>query len=171
MPRTNSTNKAKGAMTMNDESSSIDESRLFIPALAGVYRALGPMAYAFVRVVMGLVLVPSGYDKVFQGGVNRIAAGNVAKLGLDNPLAWAWAVGGLEFFGAILLALGLFTRPIAFAMTVMMAVITFGVQFNAGFFWSSRGYEVALVWTAVLLAFALSGGGRYSLDHKLGREF
>jgi putative oxidoreductase len=155
----------------HDESGDVAAARLFIPGLAGIYRRLAPFSYAFVRVLLCAMLLPSGIDKVFYGGAARIAAGNVLKVGLEPPLAWAWAVGGLEFFGAILLAFGLFTRPIAFALALEMAAITFRVHFEAGFFWTAHGYEFALLLMLVFLAFAIGGGGRYSLDRRIGREF
>ena len=80
-------------------------------------------------------------------------------------------MGCLEFFGVILLVLGLFTRPVAFALAVQMAVITFLIQWTNGYFWMNRGYEFALLLMLVCIAFVIGGGGRYSLDRKLGREF
>jgi putative oxidoreductase len=156
---------------MIDETSAIDERRLIIPGLAGLYRRLAPLSYAFTRVVFAVIIIPSGYEKVFQGGVHRIAAGNVLKVGVEPPLLWAWAVGSLEFFGVILLALGLFTRPVAFALAIQMAVITFRIQFENGFFWTTRGYEFALLLTLACVAYLIGGGGRYSLDRVIGREF
>ncbi len=156
---------------MIDETGVIDEARLIVPGLAGLYRQLAPLGYAFARVVYGLLLLPSGFDKVFQGGVHRIAAGNILKIGFEPPLVWAWAVGSLEFFGAILLVLGLFTRPVAFALAIQMAVITFMIQLPNGYFWTSRGCEFALLLTLVCVAFIAGGGGRYSLDRIIGREF
>ena len=156
---------------MIDESSTIDERRLVFPGLAGLYRRLAPLGYLFTRVAFAVVILYSGWEKVFEGGVQRIAAGNVAKAGFSPPLAWAWAVGCLEFFGVILLVLGLFTRPVAFALAIQMAVITFLIQWNNGYFWTARGIEFALLLMLVCIAFVIGGGGRYSLDRKLGREF
>lgn len=156
---------------MIDESSDIDRRRLLIPGLAGLYGALGPLAYALVRVVIGLTILPGGIDKMFYGGYARIATGNIAALGLSWPYAWAWAVAGIEFFGAIMLILGLFTRPTAFATLVMLLVISFGIMINRGLFWTTGGMEVALLLAVPCLAFVVSGGGRYSLDRLIGREF
>jgi putative oxidoreductase len=77
----------------------------------------------------------------------------------------------LEFFGALMLAAGLLTRPVAVAMAIEMAVITFRIHFGAGFFWADHGYEFALMLMLMCLAFAAGGGGRYSLDRLIGREF
>lgn len=158
-------------MPMIDETSTIDAQRLIIPALAGPYRALGPLAYAAIRVVTALILFPGGIDKLFYGGAARIAAGTITAMGWPLPYAWAWAVTCIEFFGAIMLALGLFTRPVAFAMTVELMVIAFEIMIKRGMFWTSGGIEVALLLGLVTFAFVLGGGGRYSLDHVIGREF
>lgn len=156
---------------MIDETSNIDRDRLFIPGLAGLYGRLAPFSYVFMRIVMAAMILPHGIDKLFYGGAQRIAAGNVLKVGLEPAIVWAWGVGGVEFFGAILLALGLFTRPVAFALAIEMAAISFRVHFEPGFFWTAHGYEFSLLLMLVCIAYVLSGGGRYSLDRLIGKEF
>ena len=126
--------------------------------------------YALMRVAIALFIVPGGYNKIFEGGVYRIAKGNIVKSGFAPPEFWAWVVSGLEFFGVILLALGLFTRPVALMLAFEMAVITFKIH-NETFFWTQHGYEYALLMGVIFVAFMIGGGGRYSLDRKLGREF
>jgi putative oxidoreductase len=132
---------------------------------------LVPFAYAFARIWFALLILPSGFEKVFSDGAARIAAGNVLKTGFYPPLFWAWVVALLEFIGMILLAVGLFTRPIAFMMAVELGVIVFMIQMPNGWFWTSRGTEFAAILFVVCCAFVLGGGGRYSLDRKLGKEF
>ena len=156
---------------MIDETGTIDANRLIVPALAGPYRALGPLAYAAIRVLTALILFPGGIDKLFYGGLPRIASGNISALGLPLPYAWAWAVACTEFFGSILLALGLFTRPAAVALTIMLTVIAFGIMIKRGMFWTTGGIEVALLLALITFAFVIGGGGRYSLDRLIGREF
>jgi putative oxidoreductase len=77
-------------------------------------------------------------------------------------------VGLIEFSGAILLALGLFTRPVAFAATVQIA---FGIMIKRGAFRATGGIEVALLPGLMTFAFVIGGGGRYSVDRLIGREF
>ena len=132
---------------------------------------LVPFAYAFARIWFALLILPSGYEKVFADGATRIAAGNVLKTGFYPPLFWAWVVALLEFVGMILLALGLLTRPIAFMMAVELGVIAIMIQMPAGWFWTARGSEFAVALFFVCAAFVIGGGGRFSLDRKLGREF
>jgi putative oxidoreductase len=83
----------------------------------------------------------------------------------------ALVIGMIEFFGGLLLALGLFTRPVAALIAGMMAVAVVTVHLPAGFFWTNGGYEYPLFWGLVALSFVLRGGGRYSLDALIGREF
>lgn len=156
---------------MRDETDAIEARRLIFPGLASLYNLGAPLSYAFIRVLVGLVFLPSGIDKMFLGGHARIAEGNIAALGLVPRYGWAWAVAGLEFFGAILFALGLLTRAVSFAFVVQLAVITFLLQINSGYFWSSRGFEVGLLLWLIFIAYCFGGGGRYSLDRMIRREF
>jgi putative oxidoreductase len=145
--------------------------RRFFQGVAWARERYADATYALMRIAIALFILPSGYNKVFEGGVYRIAKGNVLKAGFEPPEFWAWWVGGLEFFGVILLALGLFTRPVALMLAFEMAVIAFRVHYGAGFFWTAHGYEYALLMMGIFVAFMIGGGGRYSLDRRLGREF
>jgi putative oxidoreductase len=156
---------------MIDEIAKVDRSRLVFPALGAVYASLAPLAYAAVRVWTALDLFPGGIDKLLYGGAGRIAAGNITALGFPQPYAWAWTVAIIEFFGSILLAIGLWTRPVAVSFTVMLAVIAFGIMIKRGMFWTSGGLEVALLLMLMTFAFVIGGGGRYSVDRMIGREF
>jgi len=132
---------------------------------------LVPFAYALARIWFALLILPSGYEKVFSDGAARIAAGNVLKTGFYPPMFWAWVVALLEFVGMIMLAAGLLTRPIAFMMAIELGVIVVMIQMPNGWYWTSRGTEFAAILFLVCLAFVLGGGGKFSLDRKLGREF
>ena len=158
---------------MIDEIQAPSAKTLIIPGLAGLYARCSTCSYAIMRVMMGLVLLPGGIDKLFYGGVGRIAANNVVKAGLYPPELWAWVVGGLEFFGALLLIAGLWTRPVAFALAIEMAVITFRIRFDDGFFVTPRGggMEIAVLLLLICVALLFGGGGRYSADRLIGREF
>jgi len=73
--------------------------------------------------------------------------------------------------GMILLAAGLFTRPIALMMAIELGVIVVAIQMPNGWYWTTRGTEFAAILFVVCCAFVLGGGGRFSLDRKLGKEF
>jgi putative oxidoreductase len=156
---------------MIDEISAIDKSKLIVPKLGGIYWHVAPLGYAFMRIVIALVFLQGGVEKLFLGGADRIAAGNITKLGLSFPYAWAWTVAGLDFFGSILLGLGLFTRPVAAAFLVEVTVISFGIAAPRGFFWTTNGAEITLLMAFTFIGFVFGGGGRYSVDRLIGREF
>jgi putative oxidoreductase len=155
---------------MIDEASNIDEQRLIIPGLAGLYRCLAPLAYAFIRVLTALSFLPVSLDRLLHGDVGELI-GAITALGFSFPHAWAWGVIIVESLGATLLGLGLFTRPAAFAIAVEMTVIAFGIMIKRGMFWPAHGLEVALLLALVTFAYVLGGGGRYSLDRLIGLEF
>jgi putative oxidoreductase len=72
--------------------------------------------------------------------------------------------GLLELVGGLLLALGLFTRAVAFVLAGNMAVAYFMAHAPRGFFPLLNGGELAIVYCFVFLYFWLAGGGEWSLD-------
>ena len=72
--------------------------------------------------------------------------------------------GLLELVGGLLLALGLFTRPVAFVLAGNMAVAYFMAHAPRGFFPLLNGGELAIVYCFVFLYFWVAGGGEWRLD-------
>ena len=151
------------------------ETRLFIPALGPLYAGLSRWSYPIIRFFTGLMLVPHGAQKLFGwfGGYGLEGTGGYLSksLGLEPGVFWAALVGGTEFFGGLLLAIGLLTRPAAVGVAIVMAVAVFAVHLPNGFFWGAGGYEYPLLWGLVALAIAFRGGAEMSLDRAIGREF
>lgn len=135
--------------------------------------ALSPVAEPMVRVTTGLLLVPHGAQKLFGwfGGYGLEATGQFFATKLGLPASLALVAGLIEFFGGLLLAAGLLTRPLALLVFGLMAVAVVQVHLPAGFFWTDGGFEYPLFWAIVALSYAIRGGGRYSLDALIGREF
>ncbi|MGH6673525.1 MAG: DoxX family protein [Xanthobacteraceae bacterium] len=149
-------------------SSGVDRKRLFVPAAAPLYEALSPVGYALIRVALGLILVPHGFAKLFLNDAIPTSH-HFAQWGWAYPLAWAYFIGAVEFFGGLLLALGLFTRIAAAAFVVEMAVISFALLYPR-WDWGRHGMEYALFMGVVALGILLAGSGRYSVDSLIGRE-
>jgi putative oxidoreductase len=146
----------------------IEAKKLVFPGLAGLYNSLAPLAPTLVRVSLGLILLPHGYGKLFLNDAVG-ASRNFVNFGWAFPLAWAYAIGVLEFFGGLMLVFGLLTRPVALAVSIQMAVISFAVLYpNWG--WSQRGMEFALFMGLIAISILMAGGGRYSLDRLLRKE-
>lgn len=143
-----------------------------IPALARLYRPLEVLAWPMVRVVTGANLMPHGAQKLFGlwgGDMDKTIAGFSA-MGLEPAHVLAWYIGCLEFFGGLLLVVGLLTRPVAVLVAGFMATAAFHVHWDNGFFWTKGGLEYPLMWMVLALALALRGAGPLSVDSRLGRE-
>lgn len=135
---------------------------------------LGELADPLVRVTAGALLIPHGAQKLFGwfGGYGLAATGEYfgGTLGLEPGILFALLAGLVEFGGGLALVLGLLTRPAAIAVAVLMGV-ALTVHLPNGFFWTAGGIEYPLMWGLLALAIALRGGGRYSLDARLGLPF
>jgi putative oxidoreductase len=146
----------------------VDRNRLYVPAVAGFYETFAPLSATLVRVSLGAMLIPHGFGKVF--GTDAVhAANNFVHFGWAYPLAWAYFIGALEFFGGILLVLGLFTRAIALAFTIEMAVISFAVLWPH-WEWNHHGAEYAFFMGLIALAIFLRGSGPLALDNVMRKE-
>jgi putative oxidoreductase len=143
------------------------ETRSIIPGLGNIYAKVAPYSYAFMRFCTGAILAPHGIQKLFLGGLNTAS---IARMGLQPPELWAYLVGFTECFCAIALALGLFTRVAAEFIIGEMFVIAFFVQAKYGYFWTQRGNEFPLLLLLLTLAIFFRGGGRYSIDRRIGKE-
>ena len=159
---------------MNDPTSSCEAPppapppRLWFPRLAPLYDALTPLSWPLIRCATGLILAVHGWGKISKGP--EVVAPVFAKLGFEPALAVVYLLIFVEFFGGISLALGLFTRFFAAAITIEMAVIFFTQYLPNGFSWLNKGYEFVLLWGLVSLAIWWRGGGPYSLDRRIGVE-
>ena len=148
--------------------SNVDPKRLLVPGVAGLYEILAPWSYTLIRFSLGVFLIPHGYAKLFQDDA-MAASRNFVNFGWSHPLAWAYFIGVLEFCGGIMLAIGLLTRVVAAAFVIEMLVVSFGVLWPV-WSWGRHGMEYALLMGIIALAILFRGGGRYSLDHYIGRE-
>jgi putative oxidoreductase len=71
---------------------------------------------------------------------------------------------GSELFGGLLLLLGLFTRPVAFVLSGLMAFAYFIAHAPQGFWPLLNRGELAALYCFVFLYLAAAGGGPWSLD-------
>ncbi len=120
---------------------------------------LQPLGLLALRLVLGAIMVGHGYHKVF-GGMSHFVP-TVAHLGLPGWMAYLSA--GAEFFGGILLLVGLVTRLAALAMSINMAVAIWKVHWHNGLL-GQGGYEFPLSLAAIAFALILFGGGPIALD-------
>ena len=125
---------------------------------------LQPLAFLVLRVVLGVIMVGHGYGKVF-GGL-RLHAAFVASLGMPAWLGYVSAF--VEFFGGILLIIGLVTRCAAIAVCIDMVVAIVKVHWHHGLL-AQGGYQFPLALAAIAFALIFTGAGPISLDWAFGR--
>ncbi len=152
---------------------------LVFPQLQGLYATLAPWTEALFRAAVGLALVPHGLRMTFgffpsTGSDVRNLTMLAAQLDRDGyrpGRLWAPAISLTELVGGPMLALGLFTRPVAVPIVIFLLVSNIERWRVGGYFWNTKGLEYTLLWTVGALYFLVHGGGAYSLDHLLlGRE-
>ena len=121
---------------------------------------------SILRIVAALILMQHGSQKLFHYPPSG-APGPVAPLVLmsQNGLA-----GVLEFFGGLMLLLGLFTRPVAFILSGEMAVAYFQVHMPRAFLPIVNRGELAAILCFVFLYLAFAGGGSWSVDSVMRRS-
>jgi putative oxidoreductase len=116
-----------------------------------------PRVLSILRIVAALAFMQHGLMKLFDFPVPQ--------QGAPDPLPpLLLAAGWLEFGGGALLALGLFTRPVAFILSGMMAVAYFMAHAPQGFYPALNGGELAVMYSFVFFYFVFAGGGAWSLD-------
>ena len=149
---------------------------LIVPSLAAVYAAFAPVAETLLRVIAGLALVPHGLRMTFgcfagtglKVGNLKALAEQLDQTGYRPGRLWAPAISVTELLCGPLLALGLFTRPIAAVVLVFLLVANVERWRVGRYFWNQLGLEYTLMWTIAAFAVLIHGGGRYSLDHLFG---
>jgi putative oxidoreductase len=121
---------------------------------------LQPLALLSMRLALGSIIVVHGSHKVF-GGLHHHAE-FVVSLGLPGWTAYLSAFA--EFFGGLLVLLGLFTRVAALAICIDVSVAIAKVNFHNGLT-GNGGYEFPLALAALAFALIFFGGGPIAFDH------
>jgi putative oxidoreductase len=157
----------------------IDATPLIFPSLGPIYQTLAPWAEALLRAAVGLALVPHGLRNTFgmfpttgvrSHSVSELAA-QLDRDGYRPGKVWAPAISITQLVGGPMLALGLFTRPVALAVLIFLVVTNFERWHVGKYFWNQLGLEYTLMWTIATFYFVVHGGGAISLDHLIGRAF
>jgi putative oxidoreductase len=120
-----------------------------------------------VRVLFGAAIAAHGSQKLFGvfGGYGlKGTGGYFESLGFRPGVLFAALAGLSELAGGLLLVLGLFTPVGAAAVLASMIVAMVSVHRKNGFFATSNGIEMPLLYAAAALGVAFTGGGAYSLD-------
>lgn len=120
---------------------------------------------ALLRVVSALMLMQHGVQKMFGWLLPPDRPARAFEL-----LSQRGVAGVLEVAGGILLAIGLFTRPVAFVLCGLLAFAYFLSHAPDGFWPILNRGELAALYCFLFLYFSARGGGPYSVDALLERR-
>jgi putative oxidoreductase len=118
------------------------------------------VCYALMRLVIGVLFACHGAQKLFG-----VLGGHQMPL-----MSQMGAAGVIEFFGGLLIAVGLLTPFVAIITSGEMAVAYFQAHAPRSPWPIINSGELAVVYCFVFLYIATRGSGPFSLDRLLGRK-
>ena len=113
-----------------------------------------------LRIISALVLLEHATAQAFGVPYNPARPFE----GAPAILSRTWVASVIELVGGPLIILGLFTRPIAFVLSGLMAFAYFLVHAPVNFFPVVNRGEPAVLLCFVFLYLSAAGAGPYSLD-------
>ena len=123
--------------------------------------AWAPRALSVLRITSALIFTLHGSQKLL----------NFPEAKFQPELLSLMGIGGLlELVGGLLLLVGLFTRPVAFVLSGMMAVAYWMFHAPGNLFPTLNGGDASILYCFVFLYLVFAGGGSWSLDALLGRK-
>jgi putative oxidoreductase len=122
--------------------------------------SLRPLGLLVLRLALALIFIYHGYPKLVHADAGMREF--FVQHGL--PAYFVSVAGILECFGALLLFLGLFTRPAALLLAGEMAVAIWKVHGSLGAL-VVKEYEFPLIVATACFALATTGAGAVSFDH------
>jgi len=122
------------------------------------------ITYFLLRVVSGFLFIQTG-GLILFGWFGGMPGGERVRL-----LSQTGIGGVLEFLGGILIMLGLFTRPVAFILSGMMAVAYWQFHFPNGHWPVQNQGMPAVLFCFIFLYMAARGAGDWSLDALIRRR-
>ena len=129
--------------------------------LTSLTTAWAPRVLSILRIVAALLFIAHGTQKLLGFPPSPSPAPALFSL---------FGIGGLvEIIGGVLLALGLFTRPVALLLSGEMAFAYFVFHAPRSFFPALNGGDAAILFCFVFLYLAFAGPGPWSIDAQRGR--
>lgn len=124
------------------------------------------VAYFLLRIVAGFLFCQAG-GLILFGWFGGMPGGD----GAAPPLLSQTGIGGiLEFFGGLAIMLGLFTRPVAFILSGMMAVAYWQFHWPSGTWPVENQGMPSVLFCFIFLYMAAQGAGEWSLDALIRRK-
>jgi putative oxidoreductase len=124
---------------------------------------LKPLALLLLRVALGIIFIFHGYPKLFTH--TRETMQMFEHMGF--PGYFAYVAGTFEFFGGIMLILGLFTRIAGLLLAGEMTIALWRVHLPQGPITMVKNYEFPLMLAVAAFTLATVGAGLISLDQAI----
>lgn len=121
-----------------------------------------PQLLSVMRIMTGLLFL--------QHGTTKYLAIPESKFTGVAPFSLGGIAGMLELVGGALIVIGLFTRPVAFILSGLMAAAYFIAHAPKGFYPLLNGGELAALYCFVFLYLAARGGGPWGVDAMRGNN-
>jgi putative oxidoreductase len=119
-----------------------------------------PHMIAVLRIVTALIFMEHGTQKLFGFPAP-------SERGMPELISLSGIGGIIEFVGGLFIAVGLFTRPVAFLLSGQMAVAYWMVHAPRNFFPILNGGDTAILYCFVFLLLVFTGPGAWSIDNML----
>ena len=114
-----------------------------------------PRVLSILRIVAALIFMLHGTSKLLGFPPSDMS---------PAFMSLSWIAGLLELVGGALLALGLWTRPVAFILSGEMAFAYFIAHAPQSFFPVLNGGDAALLYCFVFFYIVFAGPGPWSVD-------
>jgi putative oxidoreductase len=124
----------------------------------------GPVPASWSPVLLSLVRIVAAFGFMTHGTQKLFGVPTVDPRAGVELLSRAGAAGIIETVGGALLIAGLFTRPVAFLCSGLMAAAYFIAHWPRNFWPILNGGELAAVYCFLFLYLAATGGGPLSID-------
>lgn len=116
-----------------------------------------PRVLSILRIVTGLLILQHGMAKI-------IGFPAVPMFATLKPFSLIGTAGILELIGGALLIIGLFTRPVAFILSGLMAFAYFIGHFPKDFYPLINGGTLSILYCFTCLYLSTAGAGPWSVD-------
>ena len=121
---------------------------------------LKPLGLLALRLGVAAIILSTGYNKLFSEPGKWLAW--FPKQGF--PSYFAYIAGSLEFFGGILLVLGLLTRVVGLLLAIQLAIAVWKVSLPHSGIYNVEGYGLPLMLGVACFALFTVGAGMLSVD-------
>ncbi|MEL7004825.1 MAG: DoxX family protein [Bacteroidota bacterium] len=124
-----------------------------------------------LRISLGIVFIPKGFDLVmnYYDSLDWLTTGS-----LNLPIYLAYAVIFIEFYASLFLILGLSSRIMAASIGLLvLGAIPYHFFSGLSIDWIGQtvgvGLEFHLIVIGMIIVLMITGSGKLSLDHFIGR--